>query len=144
MKSAEIDIDLKLETVMLFEQRKAVCMRVFLLAVLISFSWAQANEIENYSIEIKMYRAFPPVENFTAMYDLGWHVAKETAKGFIKKAVIKKQAYHTGVTYCLIIDPSLSDANFQFERILNLLRALKPEGQYVQYKVSSPSNCLKE
>lgn len=120
---------------------------ILIMLVLVSshFVFAEDNansEIENYSIKVRLYRGSPEADSFTALFDLSKIVAMETAKGFIKRTLILRDDFHVGATYCLYIDKDLYDATEQLERIKGLVSSLSPEGQFLDYQVTHPSDCL--
>ena len=101
---------------------------------------ADAPKLEEWTIKVRMYRGYPPGE-FKALNELAVIVANETSKGFLNKTVINRDDVHPGATFCLLVDPRVHTAKEERARILDEIRALKPDGQFVEFSVASPSDC---
>lgn len=103
-------------------------------------SWKEPN----LAIHVSLYRGYPPVESFAALNDLGQILIQNTAKGFIVRSVIDRNDVHPGATFCMQVHPGLFDAKEVHAKILSSIQALKPEGQFVEFFIESPSTCLNE
>lgn len=96
----------------------------------------------NLAIQVNLYRGYPPAESFTALTDLGQILVQNTAKGFIVRSVVDRNDVHPGATFCMQVHPGLYNAKEIHAQILTSIQALKPEGQFVEFYVESPSSCL--
>lgn len=70
-------------------------------------------------------------------------VAQETAKGFLNRTTVSRDAFHYGATFCLVIDHRVDSAVKQRERILGELKKIRAqESDMIFYEIDSPSDCF--
>ena len=98
----------------------------------------------NLAIQVSLYRGYPPAESFTALNDLSQILVQNTAKGFVVRSVVDRNDVHPGATFCMQVHPGLYDAKEVHAKILSSIQSLKPEGQFVEFYVESPSACLNQ
>lgn len=94
------------------------------------------------AIQVNLYRGYPPAESFTALNDLGQILVQNTAKGFVVRSVVDRNDVHPGATFCMQVHPGLYNAKEIHAQILSSIHALKPEGQFVEFYIESPSSCV--
>lgn len=96
----------------------------------------------NLAIQVSLYRGYPSAESFTALNDLAQILVQNTAKGFIVRSVVNRNDVHVGATFCMQVHPGLYNAKETHSQILSSIQALKPDGQFVEFNVESPSSCV--
>ena len=116
---------------------------LFCLAPLIFASSALASDLDNWTIKVRLYRGYPPLP-FEALNKIGVMVVEETSKGFLKKSVVYRDNWHPGSTFCMYVDPKLGNAEKVRDDILRRLGELHPRGQFLEFQVENPSNCMKK
>lgn len=96
----------------------------------------------DYAVQVRMYRG-GLVGPFKELDRLGELIMEETSRGYIIFSQIYREDFHQGVTACFQIDPRVLTVAMQKSRIVEQLSALRPEGEFVQFEVESPSHCWK-
>lgn len=96
----------------------------------------------DYAVQVRMYRG-GFVGQFKELDRLGELIMEETSRGYIVFSQIYREDFHQGATVCFQIDPRVLTVAMQKSRIVEQISTLKPEGEFVQFEVESPSHCWK-
>jgi hypothetical protein len=122
---------------------KWMCAAVIALSQLTEIGYAADVKDAQWSIRVNVYRNFSG-SDFEPLTELGSLVAKEASNGFLLKSVITRNGFHQGATFCLLVNPNLGDASEEKARILAAIEALKSQGSFDDFSISSPSSCMIE
>lgn len=113
---------------------------LFLFFNVIPFS--NADDLKPWTISVIAY-SHGPVGEFRELESVATFVARETAKGFLNRTLVSRDAFHYGATFCLLVDHRVDSAEKQRQRILVELKKFhETQDGKISFEISNPSDCL--
>lgn len=111
------------------------------LIFLACYTWAE--DIKPWSIAVHAYsnerEEIPQLDAFAIF------AARETGKGFLNRTIIKREYFHFGATFCILMDYRIYEPARERQRILADLEKIgKGSADDVYVEVTNPSDCFVE
>jgi hypothetical protein len=115
--------------------------KLITLLVLFLHSPVYCEDLTPWTITVRAY-AFGQIDEFPQLEMISKIAVNETAKGFLNRNTIYREAFHYGATFCLLVDFRIDESEKQKTRIIEEFKKIPIDDDKFSIEILNPSDCF--